>query len=117
MRKDIDFDQFKSMLEAERTDTQQRMEQETNSLQSYSDPNPDLLDVATNMTDQSGRIGLINHLRERQTQIEEAIQRLENGKFGICAHCGEDIEVDRLRAKSYARYCVRCKENKEQGNW
>jgi DnaK suppressor protein len=117
MRKDLDFDQFQKILETERINIQQRIELETKSVQSYSDANPDLLDVAATMTAQSGIIGLLNHLKEKQTQIEEAIQRLETGKFGICAHCGEDIGVDRLSAKPYAKYCIKCKENKKQGNW
>jgi DnaK suppressor protein len=117
MRKDLDFDQFQKILETERINIQQRIELETKSVQSYSDANPDLLDVAATMTAQSGIIGLLNDLKEKQTQIEEAIQRLENGKFGICAHCGEDIKVDRLRAKPYAKYCIKCKENKEQRIW
>jgi DnaK suppressor protein len=117
MRKDLDLDLFQKMLETEKNNIQQRIDLETQSIQSYSDTNPDVLDVAATTTAQSGIIGLINHLKEKQTQIDEAIQRLKTGNFGICVHCGTDIEIERLRVKPYAKYCFKCKENKEQRFW
>ncbi len=117
MREDLDFDQFKKTLEAERINIQQRIDLEKKSVQSNSDANPDLLDVATTTTAQSNIIGLLNHLKDKQTWIDEAIQRIETGKFGICVHCGSDIEIQRLQIRPYAKYCIKCKENKEQGVW
>jgi RNA polymerase-binding transcription factor len=117
MRKDLDLDQFQKMLETERINLQQRIDLEMKSVQSYSDATPDLLDVAATTTAQSEIIGLLNHLKEKQTQIDEAIQRLKTGKFGICVHCGTDIEIERLQVKPYAKYCIKCKEHKEQKIW
>jgi DnaK suppressor protein len=42
--------------------------------------------------------------------IEEAIDRLDAGDYGICLSCDEPIPAKRLRAVSWARYCVRCQE-------
>lgn len=115
MRTDINLDEFRKLLEAQRSALQQRLDQESKSLQAYSDPNPDFLDAATKISVQERRMGWINYLRGRQNQINEAIQRIDTGKFGVCARCGSFIEIDRLKVKPYARYCVRCKEKKEQG--
>ena len=114
MRKDIEFDQFRKMLEAQQTITQQQLDQEMNSLQTYPDANPDFLDAATKSIDHGQRIERISYLKARQNQIGEAIRRLEAGKFGICSNCGKDIGVDRLKIKPYARYCIKCKEKAEQ---
>jgi DnaK suppressor protein len=114
MRKDIDFDQFKKILDVENTNIQQHIELEMKSLQSYSDSNPDLLDAATRSIIQGRRIEWIDQLKERQIQIQEAVKRLETGQFGICAFCGTDIEVDRLKIKPYAKYCIKCREKEEQ---
>lgn len=46
--------------------------------------------------------------------IEDALLRLENGEFGICLDCGKEIPMGRLEAKPYARYCIDCKEKREQ---
>lgn len=46
--------------------------------------------------------------RHELTQIAAALSRLDQGEYGICAHCGEDIPVERLRAVPYADRCVNC---------
>ena len=42
--------------------------------------------------------------------IEEALDRLDSGDYGICLSCEEPIPPKRLHAVSWARYCVRCQE-------
>ena len=114
MRTDINLDEYRKLLETQRSAIQQRMDQESKSLRAYSDPNPDLLDAATKTSVQERRVGWINYLKGRQNQINEAMQRLDTGKFGVCTRCGKFIEIDRLKVKPYARYCVRCKVKIEQ---
>src|SRR5271157_3071220 len=43
--------------------------------------------------------------------IEEALDRLSSGDYGICLSCEEPIPDKRLRALPWARYCVRCQES------
>jgi DnaK suppressor protein len=42
--------------------------------------------------------------------VDEALDRLETGHFGVCLACEEPIAPKRLRAISWARYCVTCQE-------
>ena len=42
--------------------------------------------------------------------IEEALDRLDSGDYGICLACEQPIAPKRLRALSWARYCVACQE-------
>jgi DnaK suppressor protein len=42
--------------------------------------------------------------------IEEALDRLESGDYGICLACEEPIPTKRLQAVSWARYCVDCQD-------
>lgn len=48
--------------------------------------------------------------------IESAIQRLVDGKYGICQDCGERISEARLEARPYAVYCIKCKSAREKNN-
>ena len=48
--------------------------------------------------------------------IESAIQRLVDGKYGICQDCGERISEARLEARPYAVYCIKCKSAREKSN-
>ena|SRR5215467_10442482 len=47
--------------------------------------------------------------------IEEALDRFENGNFGLCLNCGDEIQSKRLEALPWARYCIKCQELQEQG--
>jgi DnaK suppressor protein len=45
--------------------------------------------------------------------VEIAITRIDEGDFGACASCGEDIEAKRLQAVPWASYCLECQEKRE----
>lgn len=42
------------------------------------------------------------------TLIDAALKRIENGTYGICAVCGEEIPAPRLKALPYVTTCVKC---------
>ena len=49
-------------------------------------------------------------------EVEAALERLEEGEFGICQGCGEPIPPRRLEALPWARFCVSCAERR-QAHW
>jgi len=59
------------------------------------------------------------HLKLKQTDakilqaIEEALQRIEHGTYGVCRDCGEPIAVARLQAIPWTRVCIACKEKQK----
>jgi DnaK suppressor protein len=59
------------------------------------------------------------HLKLKQTDakiliaIEEALQRVEAGSFGVCRDCGDEIARVRLEAIPWTRVCIACKEKQK----
>jgi DnaK suppressor protein len=53
--------------------------------------------------------------REKLRQIEEALQRMDEGSYGLCFEDGRPIPVDRLRQVPWARYCAGHQELVEEG--
>lgn len=53
--------------------------------------------------------------RERKLifKIQEALQRLENGEYGVCEQCGEEIGIGRLKARPVTTLCIDCKSSQE----
>jgi DnaK suppressor protein len=47
--------------------------------------------------------------------VREAIRRLNDGSFGECLHCGNEIGAKRLEAVPWSRYCIACQEKVETG--
>jgi len=58
-------------------------------------------------------LGLRKILLERLTGINNALERLEDGNYGICARCGCAIDMERLLATPQAVLCVQCRRQVE----
>ena len=70
-------------------------------------------------------IGLMLRASDREGKLlrktEEALQRLDDGEYGYCESCGEEIGVKRLEARPTATLCIDCKtldeiREKQRGN-
>lgn len=70
---------------------------------STSDNHP--ADVGSEMFERSKDLALNEHEELRLTRVTEALNRIENGTYGICETCGEPIDVDRLMALPETIYC------------
>ena len=51
---------------------------------------------------------LANKLRETLTEVEAALAKLDEGTYGICEGCGQQIDSARLEAMPAARFCINC---------
>ena len=110
-----DLTRFKQLLE------EQREELLGNAKKALSgdihlDPDdfPDEIDTA------SSEVGLafIGRLRERArgllNKITSALEKIEQGTFGECEQCGEEIGIKRLEARPVAELCIDCKAEQEK---
>ncbi|KJR41519.1 transcriptional regulator, TraR/DksA family [Candidatus Magnetoovum chiemensis] len=52
--------------------------------------------------------------KQKLDKIDEALQKIKNGTYGICEECGTQINEGRLKVLPYAVYCVECKERIEK---
>jgi len=75
----------------------------------------DLLDLAQDNEDRDSAYQMVEFGSTAVEQIENAIQKMDEGSYGICESCGEPIPAARLRALPSATYCVKCKEAMEAG--
>ena len=76
----------------------------------------DMAEVGTGNFDQEFTLSLLGSGRTALAQIEAAIERIEDGSYGRCEECGEQISKTRLDAIPYAAQCVRC-ASKEEGDF
>jgi len=75
---------------------------------------PDPNDRATLESDRNFVLRIRDRERRLRAKIEQALERVENGTFGICEECGEDISEGRLQARPVTTLCIKCKEEQEQ---
>jgi DnaK suppressor protein len=107
---------FKKKLQARREElrrTISRTEQEGRSADD--DPTVDLADKAANSYTKEFLFGQTDNDRLTLQLVDEALQRIQQGTFGECLSCQEDIQQKRLDAVPWARHCRACQEKLEQG--
>ncbi len=67
-----------------------------------------LADTATAMHDRELDEGLTENEEELLAAIDAALQRIEDGTYGICSNCGKPIGEERLEALPWADLCIDC---------
>jgi RNA polymerase-binding transcription factor DksA len=74
-----------------------------------------MADVGTENYDQEFTLGLIENEQGTLELVNEALARLDSGRFGVCVECGDSIPKPRLLAIPYTRHCIRCARQVENG--
>lgn len=74
----------------------------------------DQADVGATSHERDQELQLLARERENLMQIDQALERIDNGSFGVCAECGEPI--GKLRAIAFPRavLCMPCKQRQER---
>lgn len=75
---------------------------------------PDLGDQATAEIDRNFMLRLKGRERKLLKKIEEAMERIQQGVFGICDKCGLEINIKRLEARPVTTMCIECKTLQEE---
>ncbi len=74
----------------------------------------DVADDASVTYNRQVLLNLSEREREQLRMIEQALERIEQGSFGVCEDCGEPIPRARLEAVPWATLCVECKSLRER---
>src|SRR5512146_2892267 len=56
-----------------------------------------------------------NNERKLLKMVEGALRRIREGTFGECISCGNEINIKRLEAVPWTRFCIECQEKLEKG--
>ena len=74
---------------------------------------PDPTDRASLESDRNFMLRIRDREAKLIKKIKKALERIENGSFGICETCGEEISIERLKARPVTTQCIECKTKEE----
>lgn len=83
--------------------------------ESADDGTEDIVDRANNAYNRELMFSLSDTERNTLLLIENALRRMDDGSYGRCSNCGQNIALPRLEALPWARFCVDCQELAEKG--
>lgn len=104
---------FRKILVLEKERILNNTRQARDELNISPDDLPDESDLAATEISQSLVFKLRDRERQLLTKINQALQRIESGEFGVCVDCEEPIELNRLKARPVSTLCLHCKEMEE----
>jgi DnaK suppressor protein len=84
-----------------------------NGMTNLKDTFPDPTDRAALETDRNFLLRIRDRERKLIEKIKEALDRIDNGQFGVCELCGKEIGEKRLMARPVTTLCIECKKKQE----
>ena len=104
---------IKDQLEAEKASVEQQLADHGASLEGDQTdmPSGGFADSAQVTAERSELLSLVEGLQQTHAEILAALQRIEEGTYGKCVRCGNEIPAERLEAMPRATLCVTCKQN------
>lgn len=75
---------------------------------------PDEMDLASSEYLQSFTFRLRGREKVFLEKIQKALVKIDDGSFGTCEECSEEISLKRLEARPETNLCIRCKEDQER---
>jgi len=110
-KKDLDF--FKKYLEKRMGELLSQADDTVSGMNSLAETFPDPTDRASLEADRNFTLRIRDREAKLIKKIRQALDRIENGTFGICESCAEEISVKRLKARPVTTQCIECKAKEE----
>jgi RNA polymerase-binding transcription factor len=76
---------------------------------------PDLGDRALSTVTRDLSYQLTIAERDIVRRVDDALDRMEKGEYGICVACAKKVQIGRLDAVPWARHCIECQELQDRG--
>jgi DnaK suppressor protein len=102
-----EFDKYKKILEAKQAELSGGLR---NRDEIVIEKTPDALDEVQLAGERELAIRNLDREANLLRQVRDALRRINDGSYGVCMHCEEEIKPKRLDAVPWTKYCIRCQE-------
>lgn len=113
----LDVDKFREMLLLERRRLlakSRRMrnkdEDQSDELSELADYDNHPADAATETFEREKDLAIDENVERLIARIDRAMEKIDNGSYGICDRCGREISRERLKVLPHATFCVECQD-------
>ncbi len=110
-KKDLEY--FKDLLTKRMEDLLNQADTTVSDMNTPKGNFPDPTDRATYEADRNFELRIRDREHKLFKKIKKALDRIEDGTFGICEKCGEEISIKRLKARPVTTQCIECKTKEE----
>ena len=104
---------FKALLAERLEELLNQAENTVSGMTAHKESFPDPIDRSSLETDRNFMLRIRDREHKLIKKIKKALERIEDKSYGICEKCGEDIGIDRLKARPVTTQCIDCKTKEE----
>ena len=108
-----DLEYFKELLSKRLEDLLNQAEDTVSDMHDPKGNFPDPTDRAAYEAERNFELRIRDREYKLIKKVKKALERIEDGSFGICEKCGEDIDTKRLKARPVTTLCIDCKTKEE----
>jgi DnaK suppressor protein len=108
MGEQVDLERMKKRLSKQEGVLRRQIDEEKRKTEPSTLANPDRADLAMDYSYRSRRLSLLENLEHQFKEVVAAVNRLEEGVYGVCTNCGRQIQRGRLESVPYASLCIEC---------
>jgi DnaK suppressor protein len=108
-----DLEYFKTLLTDQLEELLDHADDTVSGMTAQKENFPDPTDRASLEADRNFMLRIRDREHKLIKKIKKTLDRIDNGTFGICESCGEDIATERLKARPVTTQCIECKTKEE----
>lgn len=110
---ELDLPTIRQQLEKERSNLVDQLTEmgatESGDLRPDLDMGESFADAGAVTAERTERLGVVDSLKHQLDDVDAALEKIEEGTYGICANCGNEIGAARLEARPASIHCIDCK--------
>lgn len=111
--KEEDIEYFKKLLISQLEELLSHSDDTVSDMTSHKESFPDPTDRASLEADRNFMLRIRDREHKLIKKIKKTLEHIQNGTFGTCERCGEDINIERLKARPVTTLCIDCKTREE----
>jgi DnaK suppressor protein len=109
----LDLEYFRGTLTQRLEDLLKKGDEAVSLLLESTVDSSEFIDKATFEADRSFRLRMQDRENKLIRKIKQSLSRIDEGTFGICEVCGEEISINRLKVRPVTTNCIACKNKME----
>mgnify|MGYP006309158807 CR=1 FL=1 len=111
-KKDIEY--FRELLTNRLNELLEQADDTVSGMTNDDESFPDPTDRASHESDRNFMLRIRDRVHKLIKKIKKALERIDNGTFGQCEICEEEISLERLKARPVTTLCIKCKTKEEK---
>lgn len=108
------LEEFRGLLQAQLNELLSDADRTVSDMTEENTNFPDPTDRASLESDRNFELRIRDRERKLINKIQQALERIEDGSFGFCESCEEEIGAERLRVRPVTTLCIDCKTEEER---